>query len=152
MHTPEIVQRFIQLRAHGWTYSRLLAEINVSRPTLIDWSRKHQFEVQNSHAIELEALREKWLSSTADPVKALGEQLHRLQSELEKRDLSALSTPQLMFAVRSLRRQITQATRPLQFSVPLSAISAGEHHEHVHHWKVWARAENHSNSILVWKR
>jgi hypothetical protein len=70
MHTPEIVQRFIQLRAQGWTYSCLMAELSVSGPTLIDWSRKHQFEIQNSHAIELEALREKWLSSTADRVKA----------------------------------------------------------------------------------
>ena len=136
MHTPEIVERFIQLRAQGWTYSRLMVELNVSRPTLIDWSRKHQFEIQNFHAIELEALREKWLSSTADRVKALGEQLQRLQGELEKRDFSALSTPQLMSAVRSLRRQIEQATGPLQFSAPLSAIPAAEQHEHAHDWKV----------------
>ena len=136
MHTPEIIQRFIQLRVQGWTYSRLMAELNVSKSTLIDWSRKHQFEIQKSHVIELEALREKWLSSTDDRVKALGEQLHRLQTELEKRDLSALSTPQLMSAVRSLRRQIEQATGPLHFSVPLSAISAGEQHEHVHDWKL----------------
>ena len=136
MHLPEIDLRFIQLCAQGWTYSRLMAELNVSKSTLIDWSRKHQFEIQKSHVIELEALREKWLSSTDDRVKALGEQLHRLQSELEKRDLSALSTPQLMSAVRSLRHQIEQATGPLQFSVPLSDIPAGEQHEHVHGWKV----------------
>jgi hypothetical protein len=136
MHTPEIVQRFIELRARGWTYSRLMVELNVSRPTLIDWSRKHQFEIQNFHAIELEAMRAKWLSSTADRVKALGEQLHRLQKELEARDLSTLSTPQLMSAVRSVRRQIEQATGPLRFSTPLGAIPAGEQHEHVHDWMV----------------
>jgi hypothetical protein len=113
-----------------------MTELNISRPTLVDWSRKHQFEIQNFHAIELEAMREKWLSSTADRVKALGEQLQRLQSELEKRDLSTLSTPQLMSAVRTLQRQIEQATGPLQFSAPLSAIPAGEQHEHVHDWKV----------------
>ena len=136
MHLPETVQRFIELRARGWTYSRLMTELNISRPTLVDWSRKHQFEIQNFHAIELEAMREKWLSSTADRDKALGEQLQRLHSELEKRDLSTLSTPQLMSAVRTLQRQIEQATGPLQFSAPLSAIPAGEQHEHVHDWKV----------------
>jgi hypothetical protein len=70
MHLPEIDLRFIQLCAQGWTYSRLMVELNLSKSTLIDWSRKHQFEIQNSHAIELEALREKWLSSASDRVKA----------------------------------------------------------------------------------
>ena len=72
MRTPEIVQRFIQLRAQGWTYSRLMAEFNVSKSTLTDWSRKHQFEIQNSQAIELKAPWEKWHSSTAEGVSAHG--------------------------------------------------------------------------------
>jgi hypothetical protein len=66
MHSPETVQRFVELRAHGWTYARLMVELNVTKPTLIAWSRKHQFEIQNLHAIELEALREKWLASGDD--------------------------------------------------------------------------------------
>ena len=135
MHSPETVQRFIELRAQGWTYARLMVELNVTKPTLIAWSRKYQFEIQNLHAIELETLREKWLASTTDRVNALGEQLHRIQSELEKRDLTTLSTPQLMSAARNLQRQIEQATGPLQFTVPLNNIPAGEQHEHVHDWK-----------------
>jgi hypothetical protein len=135
MHSPETVQRFIELRAQGWTYARLMVELNVTKPTLIAWSRKYQFEIQNLHAIELEALREKWLASTTDRVNALGEQLRRIQSELEKRDLSTLSTPQLMSAARNLQRQIEHATGPLQFTVPLNDIPSEEQHEHVHDWK-----------------
>jgi len=135
MYSPETVQRFIELRAQGWPYARIAAELNVTKPTLIAWSRKHQFEIQNLHAIELEALREKWLASTTDRVDALGEQLRRVQTELEKRDLATLSTPQLMFAARNLQRQIEQATGPLQFTVPLNDIPAEEQHEHVHDWK-----------------
>ena len=135
MHSPETVQRFIELRAQGWTYARLMVELNVTKPTLIAWSRKYQFEIQNLHAIELEALREKWLASTTDRVNALGQQLRRVQGELEKRDLSTLSTPQLMSAARNLQRQIEQATGPLQFTVPLNDIPAEEQHEHVHDWK-----------------
>ena len=135
MHSPETVQRFIELRAQGWTYARLMVELNVTKPTLIAWSRKYQFEIQNLHAIELEALREKWLASTTDRVNALGEQLRRIQSELEKRDLAALTTPQLMSAARNLQRQIEQATGPLQFTVPLNDIPAEEQHEQVHDWK-----------------
>jgi hypothetical protein len=135
MKDQEVVNRFIQLRAQGWTYARLMVELNVTKPTLIAWSRKYQFEIQNLHAIELEALREKWLASTTDRVNALGEQLRRVQGELEKRDLSTLSTPQLMSAARNLQRQIEQATGPLQFTVPLNDIPTDEQHEHVHDWK-----------------
>jgi len=135
MKDQEVVNKFIQLRAQGWTYARLMVELNVTKPTLIAWSRKYQFEIQNLHAIELEALREKWLASTTDRVNALGEKLRRVQGELEKRDLSTLSTPQLMSAARNLQRQIEQATGPLQSTLPLNDIPAEEQHEHVHDWK-----------------
>jgi hypothetical protein len=62
MHSPETVQRFIELRAQGWTYARLMVDLNVTKPTLIAWSRKYQFDIQNLHSIKLEALREKWLT------------------------------------------------------------------------------------------
>jgi len=135
MHGPETVQRYIELRAQGWTYARLMTELNVTKPTLIAWSRKHQFEIQNLLAIELEALRVKWLASTSEHVDSLGDQLRRVETELTRRDLSALSTPQLMAAARSLRRQIEQATGPLQFTVPLNEIPSGELHEQVQDWK-----------------
>lgn len=134
MHAPETVQRFIERRAQGWTYARLMTELNVTKPTLIAWSRKHQFEIQNLRAIELEALREKWLASTSERVSLLGEQLQRVETELARRDLAALTTPQLMTAARNLRRQIEQATGPLQFTVPLNEIPSEEFHEQVQDW------------------
>ena len=50
MHDDQTVQRFIELRAQGKTYARLMTELNVSKPTLIAWSRKHQFQIQNLKA------------------------------------------------------------------------------------------------------
>ena len=54
MHEPQTIQRFIELRAQGWTYARLMTELNVSKRTLIAWSRKHQFEIQNLKAQALQ--------------------------------------------------------------------------------------------------
>jgi hypothetical protein len=135
MHDEKTVNRFIELRASGWTYARLMTELNVSKPTLIAWSRKHQFQVQNLKAIELEALREKWLASTADRVNALGEQLRKVEAELAQRDVSGLTTPQLHTLARSLRRQIEQATGPVQFTTPVSDIPSGEYHDQVQDWQ-----------------
>ena len=135
MHNDNTVQRFIELRAQGWTYARLMTELNVSKPTLIAWSRKHQFQIQNLKAIELEALREKWLASTTDRVNALGEQLRRVESELAAREPATLSTPQLFSLARSLRRQIEQATGHVQFSSPVAEIPADEFRDQVQEWR-----------------
>jgi len=135
MHDENTVQRFIELRAQGWSYARLMTELNVTKPTLIAWSRKHQFQIQNLKAIELEALGEKWLASTADRVNRLGEQLRRVEGELSQRNLGDLTTPQLYTLARSLRRQIEQATGPTGFTVPLNEIPAAEYHEQVQDWQ-----------------
>jgi Tfp pilus assembly protein PilO len=135
MHDEKTVNRFIELRASGWTYARLMTELNVSKPTLIGWSRKHQFQIQNLKAIELEALREKWLASTAERVNALGEQLRRVEAELARRDVKDLSTAQLYRLARSLRRQIEEATGPMRFTTPVSEIPSGEYHDQVQDWQ-----------------
>ena len=135
MHDDNTVQRFIELRAQGMTYARLMTELNVSKPTLIAWSRKHQFSIQNLKAIELEALGEKWLASTADRVNGLGEQLRQVEAELKQRNVTDLTTPQLHVLARSLRRQIESATGSPGFTVPINEIPAAEYHEQVQDWQ-----------------
>jgi len=135
MHDDKTVQRFIELRAQGWTYARLMTELNVSKPTLIAWSRKHQFQIQNLKAIEMEALGEKWLASATDRVNALGEQLRRVEAELATREPSALTTPQLQALARHLRRQIEQITGSVNFTTPVSEIPAADYHDQVQDWK-----------------
>ena len=135
MHDENTVQRFIELRAAGMTYARLMSELNVTKPTLIAWSRKHQFQIQNLKSIELEALGEKWLDSVTDRVNGLGEQLRKIEAELARREVGDLSTPQLYTLARSLRRQIGQDTSPAGFTVPVNEIPANEYHEQVQDWR-----------------
>jgi len=134
MHDDSTVQRFIELRAQGWSYARLVTELQVSKPTLIAWSRKHQFQIQNLKAIELEALGEHWLASVTDRVNLLGTQLRQVEAALGQRDVTALTTPQLYALARSLRRQIAQATATPGFTVPVAEIPAAEYHEQVQDW------------------
>lgn len=136
MHDDTTVQRFIELRAQSWSYAHIMTELNVSKPTLIAWSRKHQFQIQNIKAIELEALGEKWLASTNDRVNALGEQLRKVEAAISQRDVGELTTPQLHALARSLRRQIIQATGPTLFTVPINEIPSAEYHEQVQDWRV----------------
>jgi hypothetical protein len=135
MHDENTVQRFIELRARGMTYARLMTELNVSKPTLIAWSRKHQFQIQNLKAIELEALGEKWLASVTDRVNALGEKLRQVEAELAQRNLGDLTTPQLYTLAQRLRRQLELATGATGFTVPVNEIPSEEYHEQVHDWQ-----------------
>jgi hypothetical protein len=134
-HDEKTIQRFIELRAQGWTYARLMTELHVSKPTLIAWSRKHQFQINNLRAIEEEALAEKWLAGVPDRVNALGEQLQMVEAELAQRNVSDLTTPQLHALARSLRRQIEQAVGSTQFSSPVTEIPSDEYHEQVQVWQ-----------------
>jgi hypothetical protein len=134
MKDIETQQRFICLRAEGWSFARIADELKISKPTLINWSRKFQFEIQNHRAINIESLHEKWLSTREARVSALGEQLHKVQAELSKRDLTSLTTHQLFTLEEALRRQIKRETGPLRFSTPASEIPTNEFHEQVQDW------------------
>jgi hypothetical protein len=135
MYDDKTVERFIELRSQGWIYTRLMAELKVSKPTLISWSRKHQFQIQNLRAIELESLAEKWLASVADRVNTLGEQLRKVEAEIAIRDVKDLSTAQFYLLARTLRRQIEQAAGPVQFTSPVAEIPGGEYHDQVQDWQ-----------------
>ena len=135
MKDQDTVQRFIELRSQGWTFTRLMVELNVTKPTLIAWSRKHQCQIQNLRAIELEALADQWLASVTDRVSALGAQLRKVEAEIATRDIKDLSTSHLYSMERSLRRQIEQATGPVQFTSPVAEIPGDEYHDQVQDWK-----------------
>jgi hypothetical protein len=134
MNDIETQQRFVCLRAESWSFSRIADELKVSKPTLINWSRKFQFEIQNHRAINIEALHEKWLSTREARVAALGQQLQKVEAELAKRDLSSLPTYHLFTLAESLRRQLKRETGPMQFTTPVSEIPENELHTRVQDW------------------
>lgn len=135
MYDSKTQQQFVELRMRGVSYARIAEELKVSRRTLIEWGRKFQFEIHNGRIVEREALRERYLASTEEQVRRLGEQLQRVEAELAKRDLAELSTMRLFTAAESLRRQIHRATGgDAPFTAPVNAIPPGEYHEDAQDW------------------
>ena len=128
MHDVQVQNRFVELRSQGWSFARIATELNVSRGTLINWSRRFQFEIQNQRAIELEALREQLIATREARARALGEQLRQVEAELQKRSLAEVSTGRLYGLADSLRRQILCETGPVRFTSPLREIPDDEYH------------------------
>jgi len=135
MHTPEIRQKFIERRAHGWTLVRIASELCVAKSTLIEWSRQLRFELQNQCALELDDLQNRLLGPTQQRATALAERLAAVETELRKRDLSQLSTPHLYALSASLRRQIEQTIGDIRFASAIKDIPSGEYVEEFQEWK-----------------
>ena len=48
MKDQETVQKFIELRAQGWSFARIAAELGVAKRTVIEWSRRFLFEIHTA--------------------------------------------------------------------------------------------------------
>ena len=135
MHDDKTVQRFIDLRVQGWSFARLAAELNVSKPTLIAWSRKHQHTIANLVAIEREERLNQLLATSEERLRRLGAELRVAEAELAKRDLASLSTGRLLTHIESLRRQVRREAGPLQFVSTVDVIPEEEYADRIQVWK-----------------
>ena len=134
MYEDKTVQRFIELRVQDWSFAHLAAELNVSKPTLIAWSRQHQHTIANLTAIERENRLQEHLASGEERMRKLGEQLRAAEAELAKRDLTTLSTGRLLSHVESLRRQLRREAGPMQFVSTVDAIPEDEYADRIQVW------------------
>ncbi len=119
-------QKFIRLRADGWSYARLAPELSVSKTTLVEWSRHHRQAIQNLRAINMEALRERVLTDPAGRVQYLGEKLAKLEGELAKRDLNKVPTATIYALIERVQREIERLTGSIKFSISRSELGAAE--------------------------
>lgn len=112
----ELKQQFVQYRARGWSLRKIAKKLRVSRSTLSNWQAELEEEIASLKAIELEGLYESYYISKEARVRLLGEQLKRVRTELNKRDLSGVPTDTLMAMLLklydALQEEHTEA-RPL---------------------------------------
>ena len=96
MKTIDTKERFIELRAQGWSFDKIAKELKVSKVALVDWAKEFEEEIANLKAVELEALYEKYYLLKEERIKTFGELLQKLRKEIDKRDLKDLSTDKLI--------------------------------------------------------
>src|SRR5215469_16424379 len=85
MKDQETVQKFIELRAQGWSFTRIATELGVAKSTLTEWSRKFRFEIHNRRALVLDDLQDRILGTVQHRVASLAEKLGRVEQELRQR-------------------------------------------------------------------
>lgn len=96
METLETKERFIELRAKGWSFDKIAQELGKAKQTLIDWSKELEEEIANLKALELEALYEKYYLLKEAKIKKYGAILSKITDELESRDFTDVRTGRLL--------------------------------------------------------
>ena len=101
-------ERFIELRAKGWSYDKIGKELGKAKQTLIDWSKELQDEIANLKALELEALYEKYYLLKETRLQTFGEMLTKIKTEVERRDLSDVPTDKLLELLLKYNSQVKE--------------------------------------------
>lgn len=96
MELTETKEKFIEMRAKGYSFDRIAKELGKAKQTLIDWSKELQEEIANLKALELESLYEKYYLLKQTRLQTFGEMLTKIKKEIDKRDLSDVPTDKLL--------------------------------------------------------
>ena len=91
METIEQKEKFIELRAKGYSFDKIAKELGRAKQTLIDWSKELEEEIANHKALELEALYEKYYLHKETRRQTFGELLGKIKKEIEKNILNELA-------------------------------------------------------------
>ena len=111
-------ERFIELRIKGLSYNAIANEIQVSKQTLISWSKEFEIQISNLKAMELEVLQEKYYISKVKRIELLGKYLDRLMSEIDSRgeDLSSVQTEKLFELLLKYTARLKEEERATCFT------------------------------------
>ena len=120
MYDTETKSQFLELRAKGWSLSRIAERLKVSQRTLVDWNRQEHEQIRTLRAIEWEALQEKILATREQELVRLKKELDRLEAQLDKRTVEYVSTEnlyRLSALVRAEIRKVCQAPLPVEDAI-----------------------------------
>jgi len=94
-HSPELKDRFIEMRAEGRTLSAIAKELEIAQNTAVNWSRELSEEIAAIEAFKAEEMIEKYRMTKEKRIEVYGNRLLAIQDELAKRDLSEVPTNKL---------------------------------------------------------
>jgi len=101
-------EKFIELRAKGWSFDKIAKELGKAKQTLIDWSKELQDEIANRKALELETLYETYYLQRESRLQTFGAILTKIKEEVMSRDLSDVPTDKLLDLFLKYNNQIRE--------------------------------------------
>ncbi len=97
-------QQFIELRAKGYSFQKISDELEISKPTLMEWSKDYNTnrDIQNQRTLVVDDLQERYAITRRHRIVVFGEFLQKAKDELNSRDMSDIPTDRLITMVIKL--------------------------------------------------
>lgn len=110
-----VKNQFVELRAQGVSFASISARLNVSKGTLVAWSKEMKDELGNMRQIQLEAVREKFRMGSERRMELFAKQLEAVEGELATRSLNTIPTERLFDMLVKLGHELNATDAPLKF-------------------------------------
>jgi len=132
--TVEEKEKFIELRARGYSFDKIAEETGTSKNTLLKWNRVCGKELEEAQYFELQSLLSQYEVMRRNRVEALSQLLGSSLKELRKRaendSLSRLQTDKLLNLVLTLEQRIEREAEGRKIDLsPLGDWQFGEYAE-----------------------
>jgi len=97
MNKEEKKEQFLELRIKGETFLKISEQLQVSKQTLINWSKEEDIsdQIRVARAIKYQSLVKQFEVNKEERLKYYLSFHKKMKSELMKRDLSEISTDKL---------------------------------------------------------
>jgi len=109
MFTVDKQDKFVELRAQGWSFAHIASELHLSKRTLVDWSREFAADIDSFRTAGRELLHEKVAASREEDLNRLLRFQKDVEDELAERSLSCIPIEKLIHLASELRKQVNQA-------------------------------------------
>ena len=113
MKEQETIDKFIQLRAEGKSFDKIVKIINVSKPTLLAWERKYQTSIDDLKTIRYESILEKQKVTQEERITRLAKELSHAWEVFEQKDYENLSKRELLLMIMRLEKGLREETAML---------------------------------------
>ena len=99
-------QKFIELRAEGLSFDEIAKKVNISKPTLIKWSKELKDKIEEvTQIIEEQFLAEQRIKNIARAQK-ISEELDRAYEALRKTDYDNMKKKDLINIIKILEEKL----------------------------------------------
>ena len=115
MIDQSVKEQFVELRAQGVSFASISTRLNVSKGTLVAWSKDMKDELGNMRQIQLEAMREKYRMGSERRMELFAKQLEAVEGELATRPLNTVPTEKLFDMLVKLGHELNANDAPLTF-------------------------------------
>jgi len=123
-------QQFIELRAKGYSFQKISDELDISKPTLMEWSKDANInrDIRNQRTLVVDDLQERYAITRRHRITLFGEFLKKAKDELNKRDMSDIPTDRLITMVIKLSDTLKADETELELlgEVELPQFTIGE--------------------------